>query len=712
LLKENAMRWGTVINAITAKSQEACVDPQELLLAQMVAVRLVLIQAYNNSSMDEDEWQQLFGWLGLRPPKDIAKPPFGTYRPSLKRWLKKAVTKVSPEQPVDCMLAHLVSHIAELLQLDDVEQQLLLLAWLRRRHQTMSPVMVSIEASHATRVLSLLLGHSSDAIHSRLRESGRLRMLELVGNRPSFMDLDDVLQSGSLLDILAPLASQELDYQQSEVIKQAVSSRLVSLCPPLPAAQFPLSSFSQVPMRQLLLDYLRLALQENRRGANVLIHGQPGVGKTELIKTLATQLGTPLYGVPVAEKDHSPISPSRRLARYRVVQELLDKQPALVMFDEIEDVMNDEEALPKGWTNQLLENNPLPGIWVSNSVRWLDPAYRRRFDLIIEVKASSGPTALQHYQQLLAEMPVTEPARERLAAQPWMTPAMARQLTRLAPLFNQRTPLRNERQLVQLLSDRLQAQGMTSATKGLLETHGASHNGPKMPDYRMEWLNTDPGLEHILKRLERRGRGRLCLHGLPGSGKTAMAAHLAKALGRELITAHASSLMDKYVGGTEEKIAELFQRARDKQAVLLLDEVDSLLLNRDGASHSWEISHTNELLVQLENFDGILLATTNRHDSLDPAVMRRFDLKVTFHPLAPTQLRELLKAVLPARDHARLDAIPEQQLASRRLTPGNVRTALDQLDLRGLPVRLNTLMEALEQEEREQCGSKRPMGFF
>ncbi|AMD02703.1 Flagellar motor switch protein FliG [Halomonas chromatireducens] len=39
-------------------------------------------------------------------------------------------------------------------------------------------------------------------------------------------------------------------------------------------------------------------------------------------------------------------------------------------------------------------------------------------------------------------------------------------------------------------------------------------------------------------------------------------------------TAHASSLMDKYVGGTEEKIAELFQRARDKQAVLLLDEVD------------------------------------------------------------------------------------------------------------------------------------------
>jgi transitional endoplasmic reticulum ATPase len=147
---------------------------------------------------------------------------------------------------------------------------------------------------------------------------------------------------------------------------------------------------------------------------------------------------------------------------------------------------------------------------------------------------------------------------------------------------------------------------MTSETKGLLETQGASQGGPKMTEYRMEWLNTDPALEHILKRLHRLGRGRLCLHGLhglPGSGKATMGAHLANALGCELITAHASSLMDKYVGGTEEKIDELFQRAHAKQAVLLLDEVDSLLLSHDGASHNWKISHTNELLVQLENFD-------------------------------------------------------------------------------------------------------------
>ena len=119
----------------------------------------------------------------------------------------------------------------------------------------------------------------------------------------------------------------------------------------------------------------------------------------------------------------------------------------------------------------------------------------------------------------------------------------------------------------------------------------------------------------------------------------------------------------------------------------------------------------NELLVQIEQFDGILLATTNRVESLDRAVMRRFDLKVEFLPLAPEPLRELLKAVLPERDHRRLATIPANHLAQRRVTPGNVRTALDQLDLRGLPIRLNTLLDALTLEEREQQGQRQPMGF-
>ncbi|MYL23947.1 AAA family ATPase [Halomonas alkaliantarctica] len=508
---------------------------------------------------------------------------------------------------------------------------------------------------------------------------------------------------------MAPLINQETTTLESADLRQHITERLISLCPVQPKATHLLASFTAVPLRQLAVDYLRQALDTQQTGANVLIYGAPGVGKTELVKTLATQLGVPLYGVPVVDKDDDVLTPSKCLGRFQIVQKLIDKRPALVMFDEIEDVINDEEALPKGWMNQLLEHNTTPGIWVSNSVRWLDPAYLRRFDIIIEVKAQQNAQAKTQYQELLKPLPVTPAVRQQLAAQPWMTPAAAQQLCRLGTLFNPRTPQRNAAHIDTLINHRLSAMGQTNTP---IAANAASIKGPTMPEYRIAWLNTRPGLESIVQRLARRQRGHLCLHGLPGSGKTALAQHLAKRLGRELITAHASSLLDKFVGGTEEKLAALFQQARDQNAVLLLDEVDTLLMQRESHMQSWEISHTNELLVQIENFEGILLATTNRVDSLDRAVMRRFDLKVEFLPLAPAALRELLKAVLPERDHARLMSIPESHLANRRVTPGNVRTALDQLDLRGLPIRLNTLMDALTLEEREQHGQRQPIGFI
>ncbi|WP_346798068.1 AAA family ATPase [Halomonas sp. Bachu 37] len=704
------MRWATLVSPNDARLNEQSVDPQELLLAQLMTVRLVLLQD-NHINLDSDDWESLLAWLDLKVPESARDSRRASdYRPALKRWLKRATTSVSPDDDISCLLVQLVEHIGELLQLSDAERDLLIIAWLRLRHHPMNPVLSGIESSRAPKTLSMLLGHSGESILQGLSSTGRLHMLGLLGDKPlRFHDLEDAISSGSLLDSLAPLATEALAKAECASLKELVSTRLMSLCPPLPKGNYSLSSFDAVPLRQLLMDYLRQALAQRRHGANVLIHGQPGVGKTELVKTLASHLNVPLYGVPSCERDHQPLSPSKRLGRYGVVQQLLQQQPALVMFDEIEDVMTDEEALPKGWTNQQLERNPVPGIWVSNSVRWLDPAYQRRFDLIIEVKASTGPQARSRFQVMLADIPITHSARSRLAEQPWMTPALAQQLGRISGLLNEKAPLRNEQHLECLLSDRLQAQGMSP--EGSLLRDNVPEPATGMPAYELGWLNTTPSLEHIIKRLQRRGRGRLCLHGLPGSGKTAMAAHLAKQLGRELITAHASSLMDKFVGGTEEKIAELFRRACEKKAVLLLDEIDSLLMSRDGAQQSWEISHTNELLVQLENFNGILLATTNRHDSLDRAVMRRFDLKVAFHPLAPKQLRSLLKTVLPKRDHARLAAIPDHNMAQRRLTPGNVRTALDQLDLRGLPVRFNTLMEALAQEERQQQGSKGPLGF-
>ena len=77
-------------------------------------------------------------------------------------------------------------------------------------------------------------------------------------------------------------------------------------------------------------------------------------------------------------------------------------------------------------------------------------------------------------------------------------------------------------------------------------------------------------------------------------------------------------------------LAKAFQEAEDLQAILLLDEVDGLLQDRRQATRSWEVSQVNEFLVQLESFNGVVVATTNRFDELDQAALRRFDFKMHF----------------------------------------------------------------------------------
>ncbi len=83
-----------------------------------------------------------------------------------------------------------------------------------------------------------------------------------------------------------------------------------------------------------------------------------------------------------------------------------------------------------------------------------------------------------------------------------------------------------------------------------------------------------------------------------------------------------------YVGQSEQNIARMFEQASQEDAVLVLDEADSLLRDRRGVNQSWEVTQVNELLMQMENFDGLFICSTNLMDDLDQASLRRFAIKV------------------------------------------------------------------------------------
>ena len=93
-------------------------------------------------------------------------------------------------------------------------------------------------------------------------------------------------------------------------------------------------------------------------------------------------------------------------------------------------------------------------------------------------------------------------------------------------------------------------------------------------------------------------------------------------------------------------IGQMFRQAEDDGAVLLLDEADSFLRDRRQARQGWEVAQVNELLTQMETFEGIFICATNLIDDLDPAAARRFDFKLRFDVLRLDQRWTLFSQVL------------------------------------------------------------------
>jgi SpoVK/Ycf46/Vps4 family AAA+-type ATPase len=469
-----------------------------------------------------------------------------------------------------------------------------------------------------------------------------------------------------------------------------------------------LNDFSFLKIENNLLHNYFEDFTANRAGLNVLIYGEPGTGKTEWVKAIAGSLERPLYEISSESDNGNSLSGSSRVSAFKLAQNALSSnkecdfsKAPLILFDEIEDVFpssmmsifissQSNKSMGKAWMNKLLEETQVPTFWISNAIHQVDDAYIRRFDLVIEIKTPPREVRQEIIRKSLGKLKVSEEWIAELAQQKTLVPAVvARAGSFLQNSISDKAIKTVEKGLLNVINRTLKAQG-----KKEIKLNGTENS----LGYSLDYLNTDIGIEKLVQGMQQSQQGRFCLYGLPGTGKTAFGKHLAEVLDKPLILKKASDLLSPYVGQAEINIAAAFEEAMDEGGILQIDEADSFLQSREKAQRIWEVSQVNELLTQMESYEGVFIASTNLMDNIDSAAMRRFDLKIEFKPLRFDQAWLLLQQLVKPFEGKVIDTcVAMEKLKSlSNLTPGDFATISRKLKFTQIDPSVNNLVELLE----------------
>lgn len=433
------------------------------------------------------------------------------------------------------------------------------------------------------------------------------------------------------------------------------------------------------------------------KSLNIFIYGAPGTGKTEFTKSIGNEVGRKVYFVGEQDENAQDVTRSERVSSLMLLGGLKDNSNSkILVIDEADEILNDigsnKDTRDRGskiFLNRLLEKIKTPVVWIVNDHRSIDDAVLRRMNYSIEfpkpplkVRKSIITKIANDNKAQISEDSINELARYDTS------PAYFENAIRIGQNINGDLNI-----IQQILENNISTTGQV-----IKEIKGKN-------DFKLELCNANLDLIKILDSVKicKTSRLTFCFSGLPGTGKSEYARFLAKELGYEILYKRYSDLASKWLGECEQNIAKAFQEASQKKAFLIIDEADSLLMRRENAQKSWEVTQVNEFLTQIENHEYPFAITTNAFDNLDTAAMRRFLFKVKFFAMSRDQVEI-------AFQHFFGDTAPKNLLHCDGLTPADFALIRNQANILGIKDKYR-IAEMLLEEVSTRGNTKARIGF-
>ena len=454
----------------------------------------------------------------------------------------------------------------------------------------------------------------------------------------------------------------------------------------------------ELPMRHPEL-FKRLGIDPPK---GVLLHGPPGTGKTLIAKAVANEIDASFHTISGPEIMSKYYGESEEQLR-DVFEEASEGAPSIIFMDELDSIAaKREEAggdVERRVVAQLLslmdgleERGEVVVIGATNRVAAIDPALRRggRFDREIEVGVPDRDGRKEILQVHTRNMPLVDEIDldEYAENTHGFVGADLESLAKESAMH----ALRRIRPEIDLESDEIDADVLNSiqvtesdfkqAIKGI-EPSALREVFVEVPDVSWDQVG---GLEdtkerlretiqwpleypEVFEELDMQAAKGVLMYGPPGTGKTLLAKAVANEAESNFISIKGPELLNKFVGESEKGVREVFSKARENApTIVFFDEIDSIATERGKNSGDSGVGErvVSQLLTELDGLesleDVVVIATTNRPDLIDSALLRPGRLDRHVHVPVPDEdaRRKILEVHTrnkPLADDVDLDAI-------------------------------------------------------